>query len=155
MKMPPQTRREFCSQACQAVGLAAMAGALHACGGGGLTGASSVPALPRVSGSVTNSAITLTIDSSSPLASVGGAALVQTADGLFLVAQTGPGSFTALASTCTHQACTITGFENQDYVCPCHGSRFDTSGRVVNGPAVTPLRSFPTHFAGNVLSISL
>jgi len=83
MKMPPQTRREFCSQACQAVGLAAMAGALQACGGGGLTGASSVPALPRVSGSVSNGAITLTVDASSPLASVGGAALVQYRSGSF------------------------------------------------------------------------
>jgi len=156
MKLHPQTRREFCSHACQAVGLAAVAGALQACGGGGgLTGASSLPALPRIGGSVANRSVTLTIDAASPLASVGGAALVQTASGLFLVARTGQDSFTALSSTCTHQACTITGFESQVYVCPCHGSQFDTSGRVLSGPAVTALRSYPTQFGGNVLTIAL
>ena len=155
MKLHPQTRREFCTHACQAFGLAAVAGALQACGGGGLTGSSSIPALPRLAGSAANGVVTLTIDAASPLASVGGAALVQTGSGLFLVARTGSDSFTALTSTCTHQACTITGFENETYVCPCHGSRFDTSGRVQNGPAVTSLRSYRTQFAGNVLTMTL
>jgi len=138
------------------MGLVAVAGALQACGGGGgLTGASSIPALPRISGSTASRSVTLTIDAASPLASVGGAALVQTASGLFLVARTGPDSFTALTSTCTHQACTITGFESEAYVCPCHGSRFDTSGHVLSGPAVTALRSYLTQFSGGVLTIAL
>lgn len=154
MKLHPRTRRQFCSQACGAVGLAALGGALQACGGG-LTSASSVPALPRVSATAANGAVTLTIDSNSPLASVGSAALVQSSNGLFLVARTAQDSFTALTSTCTHQACTITGYENQNYVCPCHGSRFDTSGRVTSGPAPRALRTYQTQFAGDVLTITL
>ena len=156
MKSHPQTRREFCSHACQAMGLAAVAGVLQACGGaGGLTGSSSIPSLQRVSGAAANGAVTLAIDASSPLASVGGAALVQTSSGLFLVARTAPDAFTALTSTCTHENCTITGYENQTYVCPCHGSRFDTSGRVTSGPAVRALRTYATRFADNVLTIAL
>ena len=155
MKLHPQTRRQFCSHWGGAVGLAALGGALQACGGVGLTSASSVPALPRLSATAVTGAVTLTIDSGSPLASVGSAALVQSSSGLFLVARTAQDSFTALTSTCTHQTCTITGYDNQNYVCPCHGSRFDTSGRVTNGPAVRALRSYQTQFAGNVLTITL
>ena len=154
MKLHPQTRREFCSQACGTVGLAVLAGAFQACGGGP-TSASSVPAIPRISATAANGAVTLTVDSSSPLASVGSAALVQTSNGLFLVARNALDSFTALTATCTHQACTITGYENQNYVCPCHGSRFDTSGRVTNGPAPRALRTYPTQFAGDILTITL
>ena len=155
MKFDPRTRREFCAEACGAVGLAALGGALQACGGGGLTGASSVPALPSMSASAGNGAVTLAIDASSPLASVGSAALVQSPSGLFLVARTGQDSFTALTSICTHRVCTITNYESRTYVCPCHGSRFDTSGRVTNGPAVRALRSYATRFSGDVLTITL
>jgi cytochrome b6-f complex iron-sulfur subunit len=46
--------------------------------------------------------------------------------------------FYAISATCTHLGCTVkrsaTGFD-----CPCHGSRFDDSGRVVRGPAPAPL----------------
>ncbi len=84
-----------------------------------------------------------------------GAALVQTASGNFLVARTAQDSFTALTAVCTHEACTVTGFENQHYVCPCHGSQYTTSGAVVQGPAPSPLRQFATRFAGNVLTIAI
>jgi len=46
--------------------------------------------------------------------------------------------FFAISSTCTHLGCTVrhtgAGFE-----CPCHGSRFDENGLVVQGPAPQPL----------------
>ena len=102
-----------------------------------------------------NGAVNVAIDSASPLASVGGAALVQSPAGLFLVARTSQTTFTALTSLCTHQDCTITGFLNSRYVCPCHLSQFSTSGSVVQGPAVAPLRQFATAFANNVLTITL
>jgi cytochrome b6-f complex iron-sulfur subunit len=146
-------RRDFCVRSCQAVSLLTLASALEGCGGP--TAPSSAPALPTTSGTVVNNALTVAINSSSPLASVGSAALVQSPVGLFLVARTGQTTFTALTATCTHQVCTVTGFANQVYVCPCHGSAFSTSGSVVQGPAAFPLRQFATAFANNVLTISL
>ena len=127
---------------------------VQACGGGG-TGPSNVPQLSTVNGSVSGSAVVVQIDSASPLATVGGAAQVRSSGGVFLASRTGQETFTALTSTCTHDTCTITGFDNSNYVCPCHGSRFATSGRVVNGPANAPLRSFVTQFSNNVLTIAL
>jgi Rieske Fe-S protein len=155
VKTRATTRREFCAQACGAAGLAAVAGALQGCGaGGGITGASAPP-LATVNGNAASGAVTVAIDQASPLAAVGSAALVRSGSGMFLVARTAQDTFTAVTSTCTHEVCTITGFEGQNYVCPCHGSRFDTSGGVVAGPATRPLRSFATRFSGGVLTITL
>ena len=147
------SRRAFCVQACQAVSCVALAALAEACGGGGGNGPSNVPQLATVSGTASGSTVQVQIDSSSPLAAVGSAALVRSSSGLFLVSRTGDASFTALTSTCTHQTCTISGFDGGNYVCPCHGSRFTTAGRVVNGPASAPLRSFNTSFSNNVLTI--
>lgn len=154
-----QTRRQFCSRACWAASLAALGGALgsvlQGCGGGGgPTSASNVQALPIIAAAVSNGAVVLTIDSTSPLSAVGSAALVQIPNGYLLVAHVAQNSFNALSGTCTHQACTITGYGNQTFVCPCHGSQFDTSGRVLNGPAFSPLPQYHTQFADNVLTIT-
>jgi Rieske Fe-S protein len=159
--MTDQTRREFCAQACQLASAAAVGTLLQACGGGGgsITGGSlpsNVPALSTLSATSASGGVTLTIDAGSPLAPVGGAAIVQSpSGGLILVAHTAADTFTAVTATCTHENCTITGFTGQDFVCPCHGSRFSTSGVVRNGPATRSLRSFATRFAGNVLTISV
>jgi cytochrome b6-f complex iron-sulfur subunit len=104
---------------------------------------------------VSGSTVVVQIDSASPLAAVGGAAQVRSSGGVFLVARTAQESFTALTATCTHQACTITGFDSARYICPCHGSQFASSGRVLTGPATTSLRTFSTQFANNVLTITL
>lgn len=153
-----QTRREFCAHACQAVSLAAVAGVLgsvlQGCGGSNPAAPSGVSALPVINATVVGGSVALTIDSASPLAAVGSAALVQTASGFLLVAHTAQDGFTALNGTCTHQACTITGFGSGAYVCPCHGSQFTTSGQVVGGPAPSALRQHQTEFANSVLTIA-
>jgi nitrite reductase/ring-hydroxylating ferredoxin subunit len=47
----------------------------------------------------------------------------------------------AVSSTCTHLGCTVNGEDNK-FVCPCHGSQFDLSGRVLQGPAAKVLPNF-------------
>jgi len=44
----------------------------------------------------------------------------------------------ALGLACTHLGCTVT-VSGSGLSCPCHGSRFDRQGRVLNGPADRPL----------------
>jgi Rieske Fe-S protein len=80
---------------------------------------------------------------------------VQSGSGSFLVTRAAQSSFTALTATCTHEGCTVTGFSNQAFVCPCHGSQFNATGAVVKGPASSPLRQFATQFANNVLTIAV
>lgn len=148
------TRREFCVRTCHAVSLLTLGTAFQACGGSS-TSPSSAPALPSVSGTLVNRNLSITIDASSPLAAVGGAATVQASTGTYLIARTAQSAFTALTAVCTHEGCAVSGFANSVYVCPCHGSEFNMSGGVVQGPAASPLRQFPTTFAGNVVTISV
>lgn len=47
----------------------------------------------------------------------------------------------AMSAVCTHLGCTV-GKVEWGYQCPCHGSKFDSSGRVLGGPAPKPLPLF-------------
>ncbi|MCF8241978.1 MAG: Rieske (2Fe-2S) protein [Melioribacteraceae bacterium] len=48
-------------------------------------------------------------------------------------------SITFYSSKCTHLGCTINKMENGVIVCPCHGSKYDLNGNVIEGPAVNSL----------------
>jgi len=147
-------RREFCSRACGVVAVAGLGSVLQGCSGSPTSPTTSAPALTTINAAINSGFVSITIDAASPLASVGGAALVQTPTGGFLVSRIAQNTFTALTATCTHEGCTITGFQSPNYVCPCHGSMFTASGSVAQGPATQSLRSFPTQFTNNVLTIS-
>jgi len=146
-------RRVFCFHSCQAVSLLAVGSLFEACSGGPTSPGSGTP-LATINAAVAGRTVTLTIGASSPLAAVGGAALLQTSLGFFLVARTAQDTFTAMTAVCTHEGCTITGFDSASFVCPCHGSAFSTSGSVVRGPANSPLARFATQFASNVLTFA-
>jgi len=148
-----QGRRSFCKRVAS---LAACGGSLAWLPGCSGNPANSIPGqpLPTLSGTVANGAVAVSIAAGSPLAATGGLALVTSSAGSFLVARTGDGTFAAVSAQCTHQACLVSNYTGQTYVCPCHGSEFDTSGRVVLGPAVSPLAQYRTQFIGNVLTIS-
>ncbi len=151
-----QTRRGFVISACKLGSLLALHGSLApllvSCKSDDNPNA---PALPVVQGTLTGGTVTVAVPAGSALAAVGNAALVQFTGGALLVAHISQGSFVALTATCTHEGCTITGFREQTYVCPCHGSRFRTNGQVAQGPASTALRTFVTQFANEELTIIL
>jgi cytochrome b6-f complex iron-sulfur subunit len=152
----PQTRRDFCVQACRAVSLITVGTALQGCGGSPTSpSGESAPPLSIINGSVASGAVTVAVDAGSPLASTGSAALVRSSAGSFVVARTAQDAFTALTAICTHEGCEVSGFASPEFVCPCHGSRYTTSGAVVAGPATRALRQFTTRFANNVLTITL
>jgi cytochrome b6-f complex iron-sulfur subunit len=148
-----RSRREFCRDACQALTIGGLGTLLHACGGSPTSPSTGQP-LPLITGTLASGVVSLTIAADSPLAAVGGSALVRGGSANYLVARTSQDGFTALSAICTHEQCTITGFDSQTFVCPCHGSQFTQSGAVTRGPASTALRRFTTEFADNVLRIT-
>jgi Rieske Fe-S protein len=45
------------------------------------------------------------------------------------------------SAVCPHLGCIVQWNPNEkSWDCPCHGSRFDSEGRILNGPAAAPLR---------------
>jgi cytochrome b6-f complex iron-sulfur subunit len=154
MDTPKTSRREFCAHA---ISLVTVASLIEGCGGGGnpnAPGGSNVPQLTPINGNAAGGTVTVTIDGT-PLSSVGSAALVQSGAGSFLVTRTGQDSFSAFTATCTHEGCLVTGFSSGTFVCPCHGSQYNTSGAVVQGPATQRLQQFTTQFTNNVLTITV
>jgi cytochrome b6-f complex iron-sulfur subunit len=156
MDNPKTTRREFCAHAATFVTVASL---IEGCGGsgnpGGPSGGGNVPQLTQINGTVAGGSVTVNIDAASPLTAVGSAALVQSGQGKFLVTRTAQDAFNAFTATCTHEQCDVTGFQSGTFVCPCHGSQYNTSGAVVQGPAPQRLRQFTTQFTNNVLTITL
>ncbi|WP_110183083.1 FAD-dependent oxidoreductase [Nocardioides solisilvae] len=46
-----------------------------------------------------------------------------------------------VSAACTHMGCLVSLDETAEkWQCPCHGSRFELDGQVLEGPATTPLR---------------
>lgn len=59
------------------------------------------------------------------------------------------------SSKCTHLGCTIGHAENDEIVCPCHGSRFNIEGNPLNGPAVRPLKKLAYRIDKNKQQITI
>lgn len=62
--------------------------------------------------------------------------------------------YRALLMKCTHQGTELQVFGDR-LQCPAHGSEFTQNGEVQNGPAGSPLRSFPVHIDGTTLKIDM
>jgi cytochrome b6-f complex iron-sulfur subunit len=147
-----QNRREFCKRLAS---VAACTGGMTLLSGCSGNGSSSIPGSPlsTMTGGIANGKLTVNIGAGSPLESQGGMAIVTSPAGIFLVTRTSATAFLAVTAQCTHQACVVSNGTGTSYVCPCHGSEFDTSGRVIVGPASVPLQQYQTQFSNNVLTI--
>ena len=125
------------------------------CGGGSPTSPSGMTStLGTLAGRFSTGRVDVTV-AGSALASEGGAALIESTAGVFLLARTSANAFTAVEAVCTHEGCTVTNTDGDQYVCPCHGSRYTRSGQVVHGPAMASLRRYTTSFADGVVTIAL
>lgn len=65
----------------------------------------------------------------------------------------GHDNWLVMIANCTHLGCVPVG-EAGDFdgwFCPCHGSHYDTSGRIRRGPAPTNLVVPPYHFINDTL----
>jgi Rieske Fe-S protein len=148
------SRRRFCAGACQAATGATIATLFPACGGSPTSPSDPASMLGVLSGRFTGSGVQVAV-AGSALDNVGGAVLVESTAGVFLLARMNTNTFSAIDATCSHESCTVTGADGAAYVCPCHGSRYSRSGQVLAGPAKSSLRQYASTFADGVVTIAL
>ena len=63
-----------------------------------------------------------------------------------IVINVGTDQYRAFTSVCTHEQCTVGDYTGSRIRCFCHGSEFDTSGRVAVGPAMRSLTEYPVQY---------
>jgi cytochrome b6-f complex iron-sulfur subunit len=65
----------------------------------------------------------------------------------------GPAVFSA---TCSHLGCLVNYHkEKREFVCPCHGGRYDLTGKNIAGPPPAPLTRLPVKVQGGVLFVGV
>ncbi len=61
-----------------------------------------------------------------------------------------------LSPVCTHMGCNVAFNDTSGlFECPCHGGKYDKTGRVVSGPPPKPLRQYQTRIRGGNLEIQV
>jgi cytochrome b6-f complex iron-sulfur subunit len=61
---------------------------------------------------------------------------------VFIVADAA--GLTVLSAVCSHLGCLVNYHkEKKEFLCPCHGGRYDLSGRNIAGPPPAPLAKLP------------
>lgn len=122
-------------------GLVAVGGVVAACGSS--TSSSAAPTKTGAAGAVAST-------SDVP---VGGGVIV--ASPAVVITQPAAGEFKAFSAICTHQGCTVGSVENNEIICPCHGSKFSgTDGSVIAGPATAPLAAAAITVEGSSIVVS-
>jgi Rieske Fe-S protein len=72
-----------------------------------------------------------------------------------LVVRQSATSYLALSMECQHQLCPVNPPQNGFIDCPCHGSRYDMTGAVVNGPTTKPLKRYPLTFDATAQTVTI
>lgn len=65
-----------------------------------------------------------------------------------------PSSFVALQRACTHQGTDVNwNASKNEFICPNHGARFNTSGQNIGGQSTSALPVYVISIAGTTLSV--
>ncbi|HEY7234517.1 MAG TPA: Rieske (2Fe-2S) protein [Gemmatimonadaceae bacterium] len=131
-------RRTFLAKSAVAAAAAALA---TGCGDGVFG-----PPLPtHGAGGVPSGTVTITVADFPGLATAGVLVQVQLERAVVRTDPAAP-SFRALSLICTHQGCDAAVTTTNIIECPCHGSRYDNTGAVINGPATQALAVIPSSY---------
>jgi cytochrome b6-f complex iron-sulfur subunit len=61
-----------------------------------------------------------------------------------------------LSATCTHLGCLVNyNKEKGEFTCPCHGGRYDLSGKNISGPPPAPLNMLPFKIEHGMVMIGI
>lgn len=67
-----------------------------------------------------------------------------------------PEALVAVNPTCTHKGCLVEWQADQKvFFCPCHDSKFATDGKVLQGPATEPLKTYEAKLEGDSVLVKV
>jgi len=73
---------------------------------------------------------------------------------VFIVSSTE--GITVLAAVCSHLGCLVNyRKETREFVCPCHGGKYDIAGRNIEGPPPAPLTKYPVEIKNGVVMVGV
>ncbi len=60
------------------------------------------------------------------------------------------------SATCSHLGCLVNYHrDKKEFICPCHGGRYDLSGRNIAGPPPAPLTALPVKIADGMVMVGI
>ena len=63
---------------------------------------------------------------------------------------------TVLSAVCSHLGCLVNyRKETREFVCPCHGGKYDISGRNIEGPPPAPLSAYPVEVRNGMVMVGV
>jgi len=116
-----------------------VAALLTACGDGVISGVASAAKVSPPPGP-----IQVKVGDYPALAMVG--VLVKPSNAFVALKRLDASTFACYSLACSHEGCQLDITNGQRFDCPCHFSRFDNNGQVVNGPATRPLQILSTTY---------
>jgi cytochrome b6-f complex iron-sulfur subunit len=73
---------------------------------------------------------------------------------VFIVSSSG--KLTVLSAVCSHLGCLVNyRKESKEFVCPCHGGKYDIAGKNIEGPPPAPLTSYPVEVKNGMIMVGV
>jgi cytochrome b6-f complex iron-sulfur subunit len=73
---------------------------------------------------------------------------------VFIVSSSG--TLTVLSAVCSHLGCLVNyRKESKEFVCPCHGGKYDIAGKNIEGPPPAPLTTYPVEVKNGMIMVGV
>jgi cytochrome b6-f complex iron-sulfur subunit len=73
---------------------------------------------------------------------------------VFIVSSSG--RLTVLSAVCSHLGCLVNyRKESSEFVCPCHGGKYDIAGKNIAGPPPMPLTAYPVEIRYGMVMVGV
>jgi cytochrome b6-f complex iron-sulfur subunit len=67
-----------------------------------------------------------------------------------------PDRLTVLSAVCSHLGCLVNyRKETREFVCPCHGGKYDIAGKNIAGPPPIPLTMYPVEVRNGMVMVGV
>jgi Rieske Fe-S protein len=100
--------------------------------------------------------LAISLDKVKKLQKVDGWTILKIKERQILFVRDGQDSIKAMDPVCTHQKCLV-GYDpkGKRIACGCHKSHYDLTGKVLDGPAPAPLKTYPAKLSKGRIILTL